>query len=63
MDKAIKEAVLKLLDDEALYETVLRFPSTLIDPPEYMDYCKLCAAPEREHEPTCLFFPLWWELL
>ncbi|MCH8195183.1 MAG: hypothetical protein IIB12_03845 [Chloroflexi bacterium] len=48
-----------LLGQDALYTTIQVFTATPLDPPEYMDYCKLCGASEREHATTCLFYPLW----
>jgi hypothetical protein len=58
--KSVREAIEKfIIDTDDLYTSVEVFPETLIDPPEYMDYCKLCNAQEREHNPTCLLYPLW----
>jgi hypothetical protein len=60
MDQAIQHAIETfLLETNALYDTVEVHPGTLIDPPEYMDYCKLCGGSEREHKPECLFYPLF----
>jgi len=60
MDQELQSAIESfLLHTDALYYTVEVYPATLITPPEYMDYCKECNAQEREHDPTCLFYPLW----
>ena len=60
LSKEVRNAIEAfLVDTDALYDSVETSPATLIDPPAYMDYCKVCGAQEREHEPACLFYPLW----
>jgi hypothetical protein len=59
MDQSIRDAIYYFLDTDALYTSVEVYAGTHVDPPEYVDYCKLCDAQEREHEPSCLLYPLW----
>lgn len=60
MEESVREAIDSFINGtDALYTTVQVYPGTLVDPPEYMDYCILCLAPEREHRPCCLLYPLF----
>jgi hypothetical protein len=60
MDQDIRNAIYKfVVETDDLYTSVEVYAETLVDPPAYVDYCKLCEAQEREHEPSCLFYPLW----
>jgi hypothetical protein len=60
LDEEVKKAIENfIVETDELYFSRLIRAGTLVDPPEYMDYCKLCLAPEREHRPVCLLYPLW----
>jgi len=60
LDESLRRAIESfIIDTNDLYFTKEVYPETLVDPAEYMDYCKVCGKAEREHEPLCLFYPLW----
>lgn len=48
-----------IVDTDALYHSVQTHAGNIIDPPEYMDYCKICGAQEREHLPGCILYSLF----
>ena len=59
-DVSIRRAIEAFIcESDVLYESVEVSIGNMIDPPEYTDYCKLCGAQEREHNPSCLLYPLW----
>ena len=59
-DPEVRKAIEHFISEtDVLYDSVLISAGTLIDPPEYMEYCKICLASEREHRPVCLLYPLW----
>ena len=62
LDSEMQSAIEAFLAADVLYDTVEVCAGTLIDPPEYADYCKLCNAQEREHNSGCLFYPLFMAL-
>lgn len=60
IDKDVRDAIESfIVDTDILYNTHKVFAGNEIDPPEYMDYCKICNTQEREHSLDCLFYPLF----
>ncbi len=51
----IKHLFENLLVDNSIFDERLINAASLVDPPEYMDACKVCSTPEGEHSENCIF--------